>query len=87
MLMVRLKLEGNVMTFVISDNGVGFDVQHARPGGNGLVNIQNRMVSVSGRAEIASTPGKGTTTTLTMPLQRVSRNGQDKHHIESSSKH
>jgi ligand-binding sensor domain-containing protein/signal transduction histidine kinase len=76
MLMVLLKLEGNVMTLVISDNGVGFDVQHARPGGNGLVNIQNRMASVSGHAEIASTPGKGTTTTLTMPLQAESTNGR-----------
>ena len=66
------------MTLVISDNGVGFDVQHARPGGNGLVNIQNRMASVSGHADIASSPGKGTTTTLTMPLEAVSRNGRDK---------
>jgi ligand-binding sensor domain-containing protein/signal transduction histidine kinase len=87
MLMVQLKLEGDVMTFVISDNGIGFDVQHARPGGNGLVNIQNRMASVSGRAEIASAPGKGTTTTLTMPLHGISRNGRDKDHIESSSLH
>lgn len=86
MLMVQLKLEGNAMTLVISDNGIGFEVQHARPGGNGLVNIQNRMASVSGHADITSAPGKGTTTTLTMPLQAVSRNGRD-NHIESSSKH
>jgi signal transduction histidine kinase/streptogramin lyase len=86
MLMVQLKLQGNVMTLVISDNGVGFDVQHARPGGNGLVNIQNRMSSVSGRAEIISAPGKGTTTTLTMPLRVELRNGRNENHIESSSK-
>jgi ligand-binding sensor domain-containing protein/signal transduction histidine kinase len=85
MLMVQLKVEGNVMTLVISDNGIGFDVQHARPGGNGLLNIQNRMASVSGRAEIVSTPGKGTTTTLTMPLQEVSRNGRNKNHVEASN--
>ena len=78
MLMVQLKVEGNVMTLVIADNGIGFDVQHARPGGNGLVNIQNRMASVSGRADIVSAPGKGTTTTLTMPLQAESRNGRNK---------
>jgi signal transduction histidine kinase len=76
--MVQLKIEGNELTLVISDDGIGFDVQHARPGGNGLVNIQNRMASVSGRAEIASQPGKGTTTTLTMLLQAVSRNGGTK---------
>ena len=78
MLMVQLNVQDHGMTLVISDNGIGFDVQHARPGGNGLVNIQNRMASVSGQAEIASTPGKGTTTTLTMPLQAESRNGRSK---------
>jgi signal transduction histidine kinase len=77
LLMVRLTAEGDLLTLVISDNGVGFDVQHARPGGNGLANIQNRMASVSGRAEINSTIGKGTTTTLIMPLQGESRNGRN----------
>jgi len=77
LLRVQLKIEHNALILVISDDGVGFDVQHARPGGNGLVNIQNRMASVSGRADISSTLGKGTTTTLTMPL-RESRNGQTK---------
>jgi signal transduction histidine kinase/ligand-binding sensor domain-containing protein len=78
MLRVELKIQGDVLTLVISDDGVGFDVQHARPGGNGLANIQNRMASVSGHANIASTPGKGTTTTLTMPLQPGSQNGRTK---------
>jgi NarL family two-component system sensor histidine kinase LiaS len=78
MLTVQLNVQGHGMALVISDNGIGFDVQHARPGGNGLLNIQNRMASVSGRAEITSTPGKGTTTTLTMPLHEESRNGRSK---------
>lgn len=81
MLKADLKLEDNVLTLVISDDGIGFDVQHSRPGGNGLINIQNRMASVSGHAEIASTPGNGTTTTLTMPLRTASRNGSHKHGI------
>ena len=74
-LMVQLSVDGSVLTLIISDDGIGFDVGHARPGGNGLLNIQNRMASVSGRADIASTPGKGTTTTLTMPLPAETRNG------------
>jgi ligand-binding sensor domain-containing protein/signal transduction histidine kinase len=78
MLTVQLNVQDSGITLVISDNGIGFDVQHARPGGNGLLNIQNRMASVSGRAEIDSTPGKGTTTTLTMPLHGESRNGRNK---------
>lgn len=76
LLMVRLAVEDGVLTLVISDDGVGFDVQHARPGGNGLANIQNRMASVSGRAEITSIPGKGTRTSLKMPLRLDSRNGR-----------
>jgi signal transduction histidine kinase len=77
LLMVRLTIEGGLLTLVISDDGIGFDVQHARPGGNGLDNIQNRMASVNGRAEIDSIIGKGTTTTLTMPLQTEIRNGRN----------
>jgi signal transduction histidine kinase/streptogramin lyase len=75
MLTVKLRVEGHAVSLAISDNGVGFDVQHSRPGGNGLANIQNRMASVGGGAQIVSTPGKGTTTTLTMPLQQAARNG------------
>ncbi len=77
MLMVRLAADGDALTLEISDDGIGFDVQHARPGGNGLANIQNRMTSVNGRAEITSVIGKGTTTTLTMPLGPESRNGRN----------
>jgi ligand-binding sensor domain-containing protein/signal transduction histidine kinase len=75
MVKVQLTIEGALLTLIISDDGIGFDPQHARPGGNGLANIQNRMASVSGRAEITSAPGKGATTTLTMPLQAESQNG------------
>jgi signal transduction histidine kinase/streptogramin lyase len=75
LLMVRLTLEDDILTLVIEDDGVGFDVNNSRPGGNGLTNIRNRMAMVNGRAEITSTPGKGTTTTLIMPLNSVVRNG------------
>jgi ligand-binding sensor domain-containing protein/signal transduction histidine kinase len=76
MLMVKLKVEEHAVRLTISDDGIGFDPQQARPGGNGLSNIQNRMASVGGAAQIASTPGKGTTTILTMPLQPERRNGR-----------
>ncbi len=76
LLMVQLTVVNNTLDLVISDNGVGFDVKHSRPGGNGLVNIRNRMALVSGKAEIVSKPGEGTTTTLIMPLHAVARNGK-----------
>jgi ligand-binding sensor domain-containing protein/signal transduction histidine kinase len=75
MLMVQLRAEDHALRLVISDNGSGFDVQHPRPGGNGLANIRNRMVSVGGTVEITSTQGSGTTTVLVMPLRGHSRNG------------
>jgi ligand-binding sensor domain-containing protein/signal transduction histidine kinase len=75
LLMVQLTILDDTLSLVISDNGAGFDVEHSRSGGNGLVNIRNRMSSVNGRAEIISTPGSGTTTTLIMPLPRPARNG------------
>jgi signal transduction histidine kinase len=74
--MVRLEIVDDTLSLAISDNGVGFDVEHSRPGGNGLANIRNRMGSVGGRAEIVSAPGAGTTTTLLMPLHAVIRNGK-----------
>jgi ligand-binding sensor domain-containing protein/signal transduction histidine kinase len=76
LLMVRLEIVDDTLSLAISDNGVGFDVEHSRPGGNGLANIRNRMGSVGGRAEIVSAPGAGTTTTLLMPLHAVIRNGK-----------
>jgi signal transduction histidine kinase len=49
----------------ISDNGVGFDIAalpHTPPmgGGFGLPGMAQRAVDVGGRAEVSSTPGKGT---------------------------
>ncbi|HWY74336.1 MAG TPA: two-component regulator propeller domain-containing protein, partial [Verrucomicrobiae bacterium] len=76
LLMVRLAIADDALSLVISDNGKGFDVEHSRPGGNGLVNIRNRMALVGGRAEIVSMPGEGTTTTLLLPLHAVARNGK-----------
>ncbi len=75
LLMVRLTVVNDTLTLSIADDGVGFDVNNSRPGGNGLTNIRNRMSLVSGRAEITSTPGKGTTTMLIMPLNSAVRNG------------
>ena len=75
LLMVRLTFASNKLTLVIEDDGVGFDMNNLRPGGNGIVNIQSRMSLVHGRAEISSTFGKGTTTILIMPLNALTHNG------------
>ena len=58
---------------VVSDQGVGFD-PNARPlagepgKGFGLFSIQERLELIGGQFEIASTPGKGSRFTLSVPV-------------------
>jgi signal transduction histidine kinase len=55
----------------IADNGAGFkpwEVSHT-PSGLGLSMISERAKSVGGQAEINSTPGAGTTVSITVPLR------------------
>lgn len=54
------------LIFVICDNGKGFN--SALPGnGNGLINIQNRIVSINGSMEVKS--DAGTTFTIRIPMK------------------
>ncbi len=54
------------VTVSVSDNGVGFDPARVGPASTGLRNsIQARLADASGRAEIISSPGRGTTVVLT----------------------
>jgi signal transduction histidine kinase len=61
----------------VTDNGQGFDVAAAqaerpanvgRRGGNGLVNMRQRLSVVGGECVVRSQPGKGTTVSLRIPL-------------------
>ncbi len=58
------------LTIMIYDNGIGFDKGQvmAVHGGIGLKNIQSRIDFIGGQLEIDSYPGKGTTCTITVPL-------------------
>jgi signal transduction histidine kinase len=55
----------------IADDGVGFDTVRMfnSPAGLGLSMIGERVESIGGSAQILSTPGKGTTVTITVPLE------------------
>ncbi|MGQ9482936.1 histidine kinase [Chloroflexus sp.] len=72
---VRLRLISNQMLeVVIQDDGVGFDKaavlkSYERRGSLGLLNIDERARLVDGRAEIDSTPGKGTKITIFVPVE------------------
>jgi len=65
-----------------TDNGRGFDVVAAqaeqpasvgRRGGNGLVNMRQRLSVVGGECVVRSAPGQGTTVTLRIPLANPGR--------------
>jgi signal transduction histidine kinase len=51
----------------VSDNGVGFDVSSSfQKGSLGLMGMRERAMSIGGKIEIVSEPGKGTTTQFTL---------------------
>ena len=58
----------------ISDQGAGFELasanknEHSPARGFGLFSIRERMLSLGGHFELDSSPGKGTTATLVLPL-------------------
>ena len=69
--------EGDV-TFVIKDNGKGYDPQAVvdgedGPKGIGLATMYQRTRIAGGRLEITSRPGAGTQITLTIPLIKEGR--------------
>ncbi len=72
---VRLRrLRDQMLEVVIEDDGVGFDKaavlkSYEKRGSFGLLNIDERARLVGGRAEIDSTPGKGTRITIFVPVE------------------
>jgi signal transduction histidine kinase len=63
----RLVIAEDKLQILISDNGRGFD--SASPAaGNGLSNLNERMRNLNGHCEVSSSPGRGATISLTLPL-------------------
>ena len=60
--------EDNI-NIIIEDNGVGFDRKNINTAdGMGLQNIKKKIVQLGGNFEIDSTPGKGTTIIIDIPV-------------------
>ena len=59
----------------VSDTGVGFDVDHYMDDGKvhvGLINVRQRLASrMNATVDVDSTPGNGTTVTVTIPREKV----------------
>jgi signal transduction histidine kinase len=67
---LRLEVVRRRLRLTIADAGAGFRTRGARGRGFGLSGIEDRARAVAGRATIRSAPGRGTTVTVTIPLQR-----------------
>jgi signal transduction histidine kinase len=76
---VALRCSNGKWRLVIRDNGIGFNVESAQAQalGLGLIGIKERAALVGGRAKIISSPNKGTTIEVLLPLtlrgERASR--------------
>lgn len=67
---VRLQRAGQAVSLVVADDGMGFDRHQLSPtGGLGLITMRERAGQLSGRFEIKSVPGHGTTVTVTLPFK------------------
>ena len=60
------------LQIVVADRGRGFDpaaVKRTDRGGFGLMNVNERLAYIGGRIVFDSSPGRGTTATIDVPLQ------------------
>ncbi|MES2003228.1 MAG: PAS domain S-box protein [Bacteroidota bacterium] len=58
------------LTMTVRDNGIGFDVENQKTG-IGMTNMKRRAAFFSGEIGLASTPGIGSTITVSIPLKRI----------------
>jgi len=77
-IMIAVKKASEALTLSVRDDGRGFDVAsveeaYAQRGNLGLLNMKERAELCHGKLTIDSEPGKGTTVTLTLPLNEPRR--------------
>jgi signal transduction histidine kinase len=70
---VLLERHDHHVVLIVEDDGAGFDAQSERQGDGqwGLVGMRERVAMVGGTLEIESTPNKGTTIFVRVPLSGV----------------
>jgi signal transduction histidine kinase len=66
---VRLEYEEDSATLTVSDDGAGFDSKTSRRGHYGLETMRERAQSINAGLLVTSTPGQGTTVSLTLPYR------------------
>lgn len=68
-LTLTLAIKKNILTLVITDNGVGFDVRTLAGSGMGLANLQSRAKQIQATCVIQSIPHTGTSISIELPLE------------------
>ncbi len=64
---VAMAVDAEGLHLEVADDGHGFDMGHARPGGNGLLNLRKRAASAGLRLTMESSVGTGTRVRITLP--------------------
>ena len=67
---VRLAQSNGDLTFEVSDEGAGFDMERTTYG-TGLRGMADRVEAIGGVLEIRSTPGRGTSVAGRIPTSAV----------------
>jgi signal transduction histidine kinase len=64
-----------ILTLVVEDDGVGFEVEQAfaQPGSFGLAGMRERVALIGGRFQVDSRPGSGAKVTIELPVANGSR--------------
>jgi len=71
---IRLEVQDEMLRFIVSDNGIGYDARGTRPG-SGQRNMADRIAALGGQLEIESTTSNGTVITGHLPI--VSRQSSE----------
>ncbi len=64
---IQLSMENNQLKLLVQDDGIGFNAEQVTAG-NGLQNMRQRAVLLSGKLDISSKINQGTRLQLEMPL-------------------
>jgi signal transduction histidine kinase len=64
---ISLSQNNDTLELCIRDDGAGFDMDSVKRG-NGLASLQRRAEAVKGTIDMQSSPGNGTTITITVPI-------------------
>lgn len=81
---VEIVYSDDRMTFMVSDQGVGFDPAEVDPQRLGIrTSIVGRMEAVGGEVRVWSSPGAGTTVIIAAPVSEVLERGEPSRHQES----